>query len=212
MDQVINPEVTVIEHEGLAFHDGKVQVSIMRSMFDGKMSSILSGAGGAICQLCTVKFTELKDLDFIRTGYPINRTISAARLIFDSVDAEEFFSLPSNERFGLTHEPLSNIDIMSASPLHTYTCVFRWFMLVVYHLHSGTYKWSPNSKSIQSSMKFCRELLQEKTGMKIDQQSSEGGTTSNGNIARSCFMNKNNFHKWILTLIPSEFRNVQIYI
>ena len=165
-----------------------------------------------VCQLCTVKFTELKDLDFIRTGYPINRTISAARLIFDSVDAEEFFSLPSNERFGLTHEPLSNIDIMSASPLHTYTCVFRWFMLVVYHLHSGTYKWSPTSKSIQSSMKFCRELLQEKTGMKIDQQSSEGGTTSNGNIARSCFMNKNNFHKWILTLIPSEFRNVQIYI
>ena len=183
MDQVINPEVTVIEVKVLAFHDGRVQVSIMRIMFDGKMSSILSGAGGASCQLCTVKFTELKDLDSIRTGYPINRTLSAARLIFDSVDAEDFFSLLSNERFGLTHEPLSNIDIMSASPLHTYTCVFRWFMLVVYHLHSGTYKWSPTSKSIQSSMKFCRELLQEKTGTKIDQPSSEGGTTSTGNIA-----------------------------
>ena len=44
MDQVINPEVTVIEVKVLAFHDGRVQVSIMRIMFDGKMSSILSGA------------------------------------------------------------------------------------------------------------------------------------------------------------------------
>ena len=44
-------------------------------------------------------------------------------------------------------------------------------------------------------MKFSRELLQEKAGMKIDEPSSEGGTTSTGNIARSCFMNKNNFFK-----------------
>ena len=56
-------------------------------------------------------------------------------------------------------------------------------------------------------MKFSRELLQEKTGMKIYQPTSEGGTTSTGNIARSCFMNKNNFIKWILTLIASEFRD-----
>ena len=59
-------------------------------------------------------------------------------------------------------------------------------------------------------MKFSRELLPEKTGMKIDQTSSEGGTTSTGNIARSCFMNKNNFIKWILTLIASEFRDTNI--
>ena len=55
----------------------------MRSMFDGKMSSNLSGAGRASCLLYTAKFTELKDLDFIRAGYLINRTISAAKLIFD---------------------------------------------------------------------------------------------------------------------------------
>ena len=49
-------------------------------------------------------------------------------------------------------------------------------------------------------MKFSRELLQEKTGMKIDQPSSEGGTTSTGNIARSCFMNKNNFVNYLQLL------------
>ena len=56
-------------------------------------------------------------------------------------------------------------------------------------------------------MKFSRDLLHEKTGMKINQPSSEGGTTSAYNIARVCFMNKNNFIKWILTLIASEFRD-----
>ena len=72
-------------------------------MLDGKMSAILSGAGGASCQLCTTHFDELKDLDLIRAGYPINRSIKDAKLIFETVDEEEFLSLPSNERSGLTH-------------------------------------------------------------------------------------------------------------
>ena len=36
--------------------------------------------------------------------------------------------------------------------------------------------------------------------------SSTGGTTSTGNVARSCFMGKNNLIEWISTLIPLEFR------
>ena len=54
----------------------------IRSMFDGKMSGILSGAAGAKCQLCTVTFDQLHDLEFIRSGFPINRSISAAKEIF----------------------------------------------------------------------------------------------------------------------------------
>ena len=46
-----------------------------------------------------------------------------------------------------------------------------------------------------------------KTGIKIDQPSSEGGTSSTGSIARSGFMNKNDFLTWISTVIPSEFRD-----
>ena len=124
LDTIINPEVTLIEKEGIILPNGQIIVEIKRTMYDGKMSAILSGAGGASCHLCTTQFNQLKDLDFIRAGYPINRSISNAKLIFDSVDREDFLSLPSNERFGLTHEPISNIDIISASPLHSYTCIF----------------------------------------------------------------------------------------
>ena len=210
LDTIINPEVTLIEKEGIILPNGQIIVEIKRTMFDGKMSAILSGA--ASCQLCTTQFNQLKDLDFIRAGYPINRSISNAKLIFDSVDREDFLSLPSNERFGLTHEPISNIDIISASTLHSYTCIFRWFMLVIYHLQSGTYKWAPASKRIQDSMKFVREFLLEKTGIKIDQASSTGGTTSTGNVARSCFIGKNKFIEWVSTLIPFESRELILLI
>ena len=54
-------------------------------MFDGKMGGLLSGAGGAHCQLCTATFKQLHDLELIREGFPINRSISAAKEIFDSV-------------------------------------------------------------------------------------------------------------------------------
>ena len=171
------------------------------------MSGILTGAGGAKCQLCTATFAELHDIDLVRSGFPINRTISAARDIFASVDESEYLSLPSQQRFGLTHEPLSEIETIPASLLHSYTCVFRWFMTLVYHLHSGSNKWSPTSAKVRNSLKFVRDFLQEKTGLKIDQPSSDGGTTSTGNIARECFSNKNNFIHWITTLVPADFHD-----
>ena len=98
----------------------------------------------------TASFKELHDIELIRSGYPINRTITAAHEIFSSVDKEQFLALPSTQGFGLTHEPLSNIDVISASRLHSYTCVFRWYMTLVYHLQSGSTKWSPTSHSYDS--------------------------------------------------------------
>ena len=207
METIINPEVTEIERDGFSITGGQFKVKILRTMLDCKMSQILSGAGGANCQLCTATYVQLKDLELIRTGFPINRNISSALDIFESVDPEVFFALPSKERFGLTHQPLSDKDIISASPLHTYIGVFRWFMLLIYHLQCGSLHWKPTSKQIETSMRFTREFLQEKTGMKIDQPTSHGGTTSTGNIARQCFLNKNNFLSWVTTIIPSEFRD-----
>ena len=141
IDSYINLQTSIIENQGLELPQGFVQVKVIRSMFDGKMFGILTGAGGANCQLCTAYFKELHDIELIRCGYPINRSISAAKEIFSSIDKEEFLALPSLERFGLTHEPISDIDVISASPLHSYTWVFRWYMILVYHLQSGSNKW-----------------------------------------------------------------------
>ena len=125
MDTFINPIVELIEKESFLIPQGAISFKILRTIFDGKTSRILSGAAGAHCQLCSASYTYLKYLDLVRTGFPINRTISSAKEIFTTVDTDEFFFLPSQQRFGLTHKPISEIDIIPASPLHTYTCVFR---------------------------------------------------------------------------------------
>ena len=202
MENIINPEVNTIEQLGLQFPQGHVHVKIIRSMLDGKMTGILSGAGGAHCQLCTANIKDLKDIEMVRAGFPINRHISDAKELFGYVDKDEYLSLTSSQRLGITHEPISEINIMAASPLHSYTCVFRWYMLLIYHLQAGR----STSKHIETSRKFCSEFLLEKTGLRIDQPSSDGGTTSTGNVARQCFLNKNNFIFHASTLVPAEIR------
>ena len=88
-------------------------------------------------------------------------------------DTDSFFSLPSNERVNLTHLPVSTINIIAASPLHSYTCIFRWFNLLVYHLNCGKFKWSTTSPTIKQSMIFVRTLVQERTGLKVDQPDAQ---------------------------------------
>ena len=207
MEKIINPEVNTIEQLGLQFPKGHVHVKIIRSMLDGKMCGILSGAGGAHCQLCTAGIKDLKDIEMVRAGFPINRHISDAKELFGYVDKDDYLSLPSSQRLGITHEPISEINIMAASPLHSYTCVFRWYMLLIYHLQAGKSIWSPTSRQIETARKFCSEFLHEKTGLRIDQPSSDGGTSSTGNVARQCFSNKNNFILHASTLVPVEIRD-----
>ena len=119
--------------------------------------------------------------------------------------------LPSEKRYGLTHLPMSNIDILSASPLHSYLCVFRWFMLLIYHLDARQRKWSPTSPKIHQSMNRMRNLLLEKTGLHIDIPSCNGGTSSTGNVARSCFHNEKDFITWATSsLLPEDKTSIAL--
>ena len=59
MQNLINPEDADIELKGFNFANGHINISVIRAMFDGKMSAILSGAGGDSCQLFSATFSEL---------------------------------------------------------------------------------------------------------------------------------------------------------
>ena len=83
-----NAETSELESMGLQFPEGKVNISISRSMFDGKMAGILSGAGGAKCQLRTATNKQIKDLTLIRSGVSINRCIEDAKQIFIDVNID----------------------------------------------------------------------------------------------------------------------------
>ena len=84
--------------------------------------------------------------DWIIQGFPINRYIKEAIQLFGEIKySDSFFSLPSDERYNLTHEPTTTIDILPASLLHSYTFIFRWLNLIAHHLNCGKLTWSPKS-------------------------------------------------------------------
>ena len=91
MDTTINAESKFLQTTGIQLKAGKVIVNITRYLFDTKMAAILDGAGGAPSHLCTCTRNQLKDIDLIKQGIPINRSINSEIEIFAEVDEEDFF-------------------------------------------------------------------------------------------------------------------------
>ena len=59
-----------------------------------------------------------------RIWIPMNRTISAAKETFATVDNNEYLDTPSHERVGLAHEHLSEVNAISHlrfTPIHVYS-------------------------------------------------------------------------------------------
>ena len=81
---------------------------------------------------------------------------------------------------------------------------FWWFDLLVYHLHIVQLKWSPTSPVIKNSMNIVQKIIQEKTGLKIEQPDSSGGTTSSGNVARRAFSDDTNYIECFLSTIAVQ--------
>ena len=77
MEEMINPETSKLG-ENVSIEGDLVIVDIIRSMFDRKMSAILTDAGGASCLMCTVTHKDMKDRELVTDGFPINRTITDA--------------------------------------------------------------------------------------------------------------------------------------
>ena len=141
----------------------------------------------------------------------MNRHITDAVELFGEIeDSDAFFSLPSNERFNLPHQPISSINILAASPLHSYTCVFSWFNLLIYHLHSGCLEWSPTSAAIQSSLISVRTVIQKKTSMKAEQPDPRGGTTSTGSVPRKAFSDESNYRYCVSTVMEEDRESISL--
>ena len=92
MDTIVNPQTEHIIQDGLSLIGGHAQVEIMRSLFDTKMAGLLDGAGGASCHLYTATNGQIKSLEWVHCGFPINRFISDARQLFEEVDEEDYLT------------------------------------------------------------------------------------------------------------------------
>ena len=110
----------------------------------------MSGSGGVHSELCTATFAQANDIDLARDGFPINRFIHDAKIIFEEVGEEQFRNLSSDQRLNLTNLPTSDKDIISASPLLlAYLKSFNWFLTLISHSQTGhTHCWAPSSKNV----------------------------------------------------------------
>ena len=55
-------------------------------------------------------------------------------------------------------------------------------------------------------MKIVQKIVQEKTGLEIDQPDSSGGTTSTENVAKRAFSDESNFIECVVSIIPVQDR------
>ncbi|KAI6653036.1 hypothetical protein LOD99_3872 [Oopsacas minuta] len=209
MDSVIYNETSTIEESGLCLHNGNAEVKIIRSHFDTKMAKVLSGAGGANCQMRTATFQQIHDISIVQNGFPINRTISDARDVFDEVDEEEYLSLPTNKRFNLIHKPISGKDITSASPLHTYLRTLSWFLFLICHLQCGAIqKWSPPSPIILGTKKFITSLIEENLVYPLTHHQSMDEPPQPemlfGDASHLAMILLQDFLYWVLTVVLQE--------
>ena len=66
------------------------------------------------------------------------------------------------------------------------------------------FSYSENWKIFNLSSHF--HLLEDKTGLRIDQPDSSGGTTSTGNVAKKAFSDDSHFIECVLSTIAVEHR------
>ncbi|KAI6651838.1 hypothetical protein LOD99_4717 [Oopsacas minuta] len=97
MDKIVNPQTDQILVNGLSLIGGHVQVNNVRSLFDTTMAGLLDGVGGASCHLCTASDEEINSIDWVRSGFPINRLISDAGQLIDDVNEDDFLKLSSKQ-------------------------------------------------------------------------------------------------------------------
>ena len=80
------------------------------TMVDGKLHSLLTGLGGAFCCLCSYSKEQCNTLDYVKAGFPVDRSLEQTKQI-----CEEKWHLLENRkpndymvRQGVAKEPITN--------------------------------------------------------------------------------------------------------
>ena len=130
---------------------------------------------------------------------------------------------PTNDRIGLTQKPLlssTNVDYLAN--LHALMRIFEWALKTVYHRRGGIQTWEEHDedrKILKMMKKEVTRILEEKTGIKVDQPDSTGagGNSNTGNTVRRIFWNQD-YRNLLVECAPEEdqkslkviFRNLAI--
>ena len=74
---------------------------------DGKVVKTITGLGGAFCTMCLATLKDAHDLDFIKDGFKIVRSMEQVSRTYNKlVDEDRFDKASSAVRSGITNQPL----------------------------------------------------------------------------------------------------------
>ena len=120
--------------------------------------------------------------------------------MFFSIEKDGHISkkIPTNVRIGLTCKPLLTSTNVNYLPiLHVLLRIFDWCLKVVYHRRGYIISWvehDADRKILKIMKKEVTEILEKKTGIKVDQPdpTGAGGNSNTGNTVRRIFWNQEN--------------------
>ena len=187
-------------------HDMEFIVNAPTGMWDRKAADLLMGSGGAYCDVCTHSKEDCLDVELIKAGIPINRTVQSCNDIFERLQDDDgcIFRQKGDysERQGQTSKPILKEEILSVQVLHSLLRCFDHFMKIVTYVKAGVYNWAAFNRHDKEYIKVAKLNLQDKIkemGLKWDipDSAGKGGTTTTGNVAR-CFLLIPNARNYVL--------------
>ena len=180
------------------------RVKLKLTQLDGKARAQSSGLRGAFCLMCTASKKDAHDIEKIKAGFPINRTMDSIHEKFEALkvqndDGEWVIPRQSgdyNDRQGLTSQPLTHQDVVTDfSVLHSLIRSLYFFEQLAYRINAEVYKWGEKqSDADKAALNLAKEEFKQKCPtvleMQLDMPNPKGGSTDTGNTARKFFSNK----------------------
>ena len=124
-------------------HDMEFIVNAPTGMWDRKAADLLMGSGGAYCDVCTHSKEDCLDVELIKAGIPINRTVQSCNEVFERLQDDDgcIFRQKGDysERQGQTSKPILKEEILSVQVLHSLLRCFDHFMKIVTYVKAGVY-------------------------------------------------------------------------
>ena len=127
-------------------------------MFDGKMTSILLGDGGAFCHYCFSTKAEANDVDIVEDGFTIDKELSNMEGIWEDLEAGSM-KYDDPNRAGQTNAPLVERGILFCGILHYLLRSLDHCLKILYHIVGNQLQWSERSGEVKDGVKQAKKRV-----------------------------------------------------
>ena len=193
------------------FGEFKVKLKFDLSQLDGKALEQGSGQRGSYCTCCTASEKDAKNIERIGQGFPIDKSIEFLKDLFDLLTEEDedgistnasdiLKAIKSKDRYGMTHEPMTTLDIVKYFPItHSYIRSLSFFENLIYRINANCRQMGrgkplgSKKQDISDAKDKFRKDAKEKLSMKLDcpDPVGAGGNTDTAESGRRFFHEKN---------------------